>query len=94
MSYISELADLIRSEVPAHLLPDEDSDVLFLLYAVLLLAKGTDVTQEDVHNAWSAWMTYLGKGHKSLVPYRDLSVETQEEDKPFLDAIRRVAQHS
>lgn len=91
MNYLSELADAIRAEVPQNLLPEEDSDLLFLLYAVLLLAKGVSVTTEDVHNAWSAWMTSLGQEHRSLVPFAQLSAETQAEDTPFVEAIRLVA---
>lgn len=44
----------------ADALPDEDTSSLFRIYAVSLLAKGEEVTREDVHNAWIAWM--LGKG--------------------------------
>jgi len=91
VSYISDVADEIRSEVPADLLPAENVDLLFLTYAVLLLAKGTDVSREDVHNAWAAWMTFKGEDHESLVPFRELSSDTRAEDDPFVQAIRRVA---
>lgn len=83
--------DLRLAEVPDDLLPDEDSDLLFLMYAVLLLAKGADVTREDVHNAWVAWMTHRGQDHESLVTFKDLPLETQAEDGPYVLAIRRVA---
>ena len=72
MSYVSELSDAIRAEAPPELLPDQDVDLLFLMYAVLLLAKGPSVDAEDVHNAWAAWMTHRGVAHESLVPFRDL----------------------
>jgi hypothetical protein len=91
MSFIADLADEVRAEVPADLLPNRDSELLFLLYAVLLLAKGDEVTREDVHNAWSAWMAYLGESHESLVPFEALPEGTRAEDEPFVDAIRRVA---
>ena len=64
---------------------------LFLLYAVLLLAKGEDVTREDVHNAWVAWMEFNGEEHKSMVPFTELPPDTQAEDSPFVIAIRSVA---
>jgi hypothetical protein len=93
MNYLSTLADKIRAEVPDNLLPDEDSELLFLMYAVLLLSKGADVTREDVHNAWAAWMTHIGKRHESLVPFADLPSATKDEDDPFVQAIRKVARH-
>lgn len=91
MSYISDLAGEIRAEVPEHLLPTENAELLFLMYAVLLLTKGEGVRPEDVHNAWSGWMTYLGEQHESLVPFNELPAATQSEDEPFVQAIRRVA---
>ncbi len=91
MSYVSELAEAIRAEMPEDLLPDEEADLLFLMYAVLLLAKGGDVTREDVHNSWAAWMTHRGELHESLVPFSELPPETRAEDGPFVLAIRRVA---
>lgn len=91
MSYVSDLAKAIREEVPEALLPPEDSELLFLLYTVLLLSKGADVTREDVHNAWSAWMTYRRQPHESLVPFSQLSGATKAEDEPFVRAIQRVA---
>jgi hypothetical protein len=59
----------VRREIPSELLPDENPDLLFLIYAVSLPAKGADVSAEDVHNAWAAWMTHLGKQHDALVPF-------------------------
>ena len=91
MTYISRLADSIRSEVPDELLPEGDTNTLFLLYAVLLLAKGEEVTQEDVHNAWSAWMTARGEQHEALVPFKELPPSRRAEDGPYVSAIRRVA---
>lgn len=91
MSYVAKLADEIRAEVRDDLLPAEDADLLFLMYALLLLSKGTAVTREDVHDAWVAWMTHLGKEHESLVPFDDLPASTKAEDDPFVQAIRRVA---
>lgn len=72
-------------------LPAEDTTGLFLMYAVLLLAKGEEVTREDVHNAWVAWMVGKGAEHESLVPYGNLPADTQAEDSPFVLAIRSVA---
>lgn len=67
---------------------------LFLIYAVLCLSKGEATTNEDVHDAWSAWAVNahpLGRRHHSLVPYAELSPEIQDLDTKFRDAIRLVA---
>lgn len=63
---------------------------LYCIYAVLALAKGTNVTPEDVHNAWSAWATTYHGSHKSLLPYNELAEETKRLDDPFVDAIHVV----
>lgn len=54
MTYLHDLAREIRDEVPDDAQPDADTADLFLLYAVLLLAKGDAVDREDVHNACAA----------------------------------------
>lgn len=90
--HIRDLADQIRDEVPPSLVPDEPTGSLFALYAVLALAKGTAVTAEDVHNAWTAWMLTRGEEHESMVPYKDLPESTRREDDPFVRAIRLVAE--
>ena len=90
MDYLSELAEHIRLRTPASLVP-EDSDALFLLYAILARAKGTSVTAADVHDAWSAWMALSGKSHASMVPFEELDPEIQAQDMPFLSAIVSVA---
>lgn len=90
-SYLAELAEEIKLEVAPQDLPDEDTRDLFLVYAVLLLAKGEGVTAEDVHNGWAAWQTMRGEDHESLRPFDELSPSTRQEDLPFVDAIRAVA---
>lgn len=92
MTYLDVLADEIRRAVPSDALPDEDTSSLFRTYAVLLLAKGQEVTREDVHNAWVAWMLERGETHESMVPFADLSAETKAEDSPFMVAVRTVAE--
>jgi hypothetical protein len=89
--YLDELAEAIRRAVPPEALPDGDTLALFRLYAVLLLAKGEQVTRCDVHNAWVAWMAGQEGDHESLVPFADLDSETQAEDSPYVVAIRAVA---
>jgi len=69
----------------------DDSDELFLLYAVLARVAGTHVTNEDVHDAWVAWMASRGKHHGSMVPFDELPAHVRDEDAPFADAIRSAA---
>lgn len=89
--YLDAIADAIRDAVPTDAVPDEDTSALFRSYAVLLLAKGTEVTRADVHNAWVAWMASRDSAHESLVPFQDLDPATQAEDSPFVTAILVVA---
>jgi hypothetical protein len=89
--YLDEVAEAIRRVVPPDALPEGDTSALFRGYAVLLFAKGEDVTRADVHNAWVAWMAGRDSGHESLVPSSDLDPATQAEDSPYVIAIRTVA---
>ncbi|MFF3787448.1 hypothetical protein [Streptomyces sp. NPDC001933] len=89
--YLDSLADLIRSCLPPDAEPPADSDDLFRIYAVLLKAKGEQVTDEDVHDAWSAWMQSVDSTHDALVPFRDLAPEMRAADTPYTVAIRAAA---
>lgn len=88
MTYIEELAARIRALVPPSVVPEEDADRLFLIYAALGLAKGKATTRRDVHNAWAAWIAARDPSHESIRPYDELDRETQDEDDPFVRAIR------
>lgn len=94
MTYLDPLADLIRSCLPAGARPPADADDLFRLYAVLLQAKGEQVTDEDVHNAWAAWMQSVNSTHQALVPFQDLDPETRSYDAPYAQAIRTAARRA
>lgn len=91
LNYLDALGAQIRTCVPPSDLPEEETKDLFRLYAVLLLAKGQNVTLEDVHNAWAAWMIPRDLEHESLRPFGELSDEIAADDKPFLEAIHAVA---
>jgi hypothetical protein len=91
MNYVDDLAEAIRRAVPAQLLPDGDVDDLFRIYAVLAMAKGQSVALEDVHDAWSAWMSRHQPAHPSLKPLAQLPPDIRQADEPYLDAIRTVA---
>lgn len=87
MSYLDDMADAIRGHVPQGALPDTDVAALFRLYAVLALAKGTAVTAQDVHNAWSAWMQTIDAAHSSIRPFGELDAATQAQDDAYVNAI-------
>lgn len=90
-TYILDLAKQIRSKFNQSELPDRGLDELFNSYAVLALSKGTRVTNEDVHDAWSAWATKFDPDNNSLVPFDELPLETQQSDTKFTKAIKDVA---
>ena len=64
---------------------------LLRIYAVLCLVKGSQVTNEDVHDAWSAWKSGFGEEHKSLKPFDELDQRTQDLDTEYRDAIRAAS---
>lgn len=90
-NYIDEIASQIRERIDPSKLPSEGMDELFASYALLALSKGTEVTNEDVHDAWSVWATKFDPENDSLVPFDDLSAKTQSQDTVFRDAINQVA---
>lgn len=90
-TYIERDAELIKECLPQGVDAPEDSDDLFLMYAVLLRAKGTEAEASDVHDAWSAWMLRVDPDHESIRPFDELDLETRGEDGPFLVAIREAA---
>jgi hypothetical protein len=88
LNYIDKIAGAIRERVPDELLPDQRGvDDLFRLYGLLALAKGTETTTEDVHDAWAVWMVQQGDDHQSVRPFAELDANTQDEDRPFVEAI-------
>ncbi|MEW6128271.1 MAG: hypothetical protein AB1757_14625 [Acidobacteriota bacterium] len=89
--YLDDVAAAIRKFVPTDRIPEGNSDELFRIYAVLLRAKGTNITQSDVHDAWSAWMAKRNGKHPALVAYEDLEQPVQAEDGIFVSAIRQAA---
>lgn len=91
MNYLDADAELIRECLPKGTGVPEDSDDLFILYAVLMRAKGEKTQLADVHDAWSAWKSRNEPDHDSIRPYDQLSPSVQEEDAPFLTAIHSAA---
>ncbi|HET9897402.1 MAG TPA: SAM-dependent methyltransferase [Streptosporangiaceae bacterium] len=90
-SYLAADAALIRAELPPRLWPAADCDALFLVYAVLMRAKGEAVTAADVHDAWAAWTVSTRGEHRCLVPFESLDPDVQDRDTPYVEAIHRAA---
>ena len=91
MNYIDALAKAIKQELDPAILPSGDTDALFRLYAVLVLAKGESVSVEDVHDAWAAWMSDHEPTHEAIRPYKDLDLDLQNEANPFLTTLSLAA---
>lgn len=91
MNYIQDVADRIRSLIDPALLPEDGTEFLFAIYAVLAYTLGSSVEATDIHDAWSAWMSCLDPNHSSIVPFDQLDPATASDDLPFVTAIRTVA---
>jgi hypothetical protein len=92
MNYLDTLAEAIhRTAHPDGVLVNAEYWMLYRLYAVLALAKGTATTRADVHDAWTAWANTYQPGHRSAVPFDTLTPEVQALDQPYVDAIHTVA---
>ncbi len=84
-NYVQAVLDRLNPASPG-LDPD-----LAQLYALLALVKGVDTTLEDVHDAWAIYRNVTRPDHKSLVPFDELTVEVQELDRKFQEAIHEAA---
>lgn len=90
-NYLERDAELIRDCLPKGTDVPSSSEELFRVYAVLMRAKGEQTTAEDVHDAWTAWISRTDPHHASAIPFNELDVETKAADQPFLIAIQRAA---
>jgi len=93
-SYLDDDAQLVRSALDPGVTPPPKSDYLFILYAVLMRAKGASVELADVHDAWAAWTILNDADHRSLVPFEALDLATRTEDEPYLRAIQKAAMYA
>jgi len=91
LNYIDEIAMEIGERCAMPFSSGENKRLL-RIYAVLCLAKGSETTNADVHDAWSAWVLEVFPNHRSIVPFCDLKEITQDLDAPYRDAIREVAE--
>ena len=92
-TYIDRVVDMVEKETGLK------SKQTIRYYALLVLVKGEDVTLSDVHDGWSMVMNYkesnppycYGHDHKSIVPFNELSKETQDRDIKYVEALRKIA---
>lgn len=92
-TYIDKVYNMIQKETGLK------SKETLKMYTLLALVKGEDTTLSDVHDGWSMVMNYkvsnppycYGHDHKSLVPFDQLSKETQDRDIKYVEAIHKVA---
>lgn len=85
MTYVHEAVAAIQKRFP------ELDPPLAHLYALLLLVKGTETSNSDVHDAWALWVTPDEPTHHSIVPYEELSPSIQDLDTPYAEGIRELA---
>ncbi len=91
MNYLDKIAAEIQRAVDPEAVPPDEDLPLYRLYAVLLLAKGREVTLEDVHNAWAAWASDHEPDSRHIIPFKELSLSVQRKDQTYVDAIHEVA---
>ena len=92
-TYIDEIIERVQQETGLK------SKETIKMYALLVLTKGTQITLSDIHDGWSMAMNFkesnppycYGHEHKSIVPFKELSIETQEKDRKYLDALLKIA---
>lgn len=91
-NYAQHAIDALYAEITekGEDLSDEDS-VLALLYATLVLIKGTDTTYEDVHDTWAVWAARFEPWRQSIVPFAELPDWVRAYDRPYVEAIHRAA---
>ena len=92
-TYIDKVVNMVKKETGLK------SEQIVRYYALLVLVKGEDVTLSDVHDGWSMAMNYkesnppycYGHDHKSIIPFDELSKETQDRDVIYVETLREIA---
>lgn len=88
VTYVQRVIDAANTAMPG------EDPALIRLYALLALAKGAGTTLADVHDAWSLWRMVTRPDHPSIVPFADLTPEVQEMDRPYMEAIHKIAKEA
>jgi hypothetical protein len=87
MTYIERLIAEILTEFPKL----EGKPELVDLYAAIVLAKGIDLTNEDVHDAWAIWQNRIRPDHRSIIEYDKLTPEVQDLDTKYTRGLVHAA---
>lgn len=90
MNYIEDVARAIFQKVNPGKWMNAEEQRLYRLYALLGFCLQEEVTNADVHDAWSVWQTEINPSHRSLIPFEHLTSEVQELDSEYRDAIIAV----
>lgn len=64
---------------------------LIRLYTLLAFTKGETTTLQDVHDAYALYMDMHEPWRQSLVPFEELPDWVAEYDRPYMEAIHKVA---
>ena len=88
MNYIQFVKDLLEKELKMKGTSYED---LLDVYALLVLIKGEECTNKNIHDAWSVWQNKTMPDHKSLIPFDKLTKQVQDLDIEYRDAIIKVS---
>lgn len=85
-NYIKNAKDILRETFEENNLVVDEG--LLDLYTLLLLTKGLETTEKDVHEAWAIYTNQINPRHKSLIPFEGLTKEVQDLDAPYTEAIK------
>lgn len=93
MNYIAKIRQMLVEEIAARGGGDTSGyEGLVDMYVLLVLTTGTRTTLEHVHDAWSAFTNPTRPDHQSLVEFDRLTLEIQEYDRRYRDAIVAVSE--
>jgi len=84
MNYIQKVRNRLSLKI------DVESELLDL-YTLIIFLRGTSVTLEDIHDAWSIWRTNTKPDHSAIIPFDELSLEVQELDREYAVAVKDIA---
>jgi hypothetical protein len=87
MNYIQAARGALSKKI------DVEDDLLDL-YTLLVFVTGGDTELEHVRDAWAIWRNRTNPSHKSLLPFSDLSQETQQLDRKFVNSIQETARET
>lgn len=88
MNYVEIVRKMLDEELKMSGTPYEG---LLDVYALLVLTVGKECTNENIHDAWSIWQNRTQPEHRSLKPFSELSLDVQELDSKYRDAVIAVS---